>query len=134
MTKNKNQALNWQFWKIGNKEQAEYVIKQSSYGFLVAGILNFVTVAVLYFGLGFKIGLASMIDGVIYLVLALLLLKLKSRVVAVILLLISGIGVVATFLNQIGVTVGGRNVILAVVIFYFAIASVYATFKYPKLK
>ena len=48
-------------------------------------------------------------------------------------ILISGAGIVVTFLNKIGVTYGGSNVFLTIIVFYFAIASVYTTFKYHKI-
>ena len=57
------------------------------------------------------INLGIMLDGVIYLVLGLLL--HNSKIGAIITLLVSGIGVVTTFLNKMGVTGGGRNIVLA---------------------
>lgn len=126
MEKERKKQLNFQFWKVENKEEASYFIKQSSYGFLFVAGLNIL--------LGFLINIATLIDGVIYLILGLLLLFLKSRVVSILLLLVSGGGIVVTFLNKIGVTYGGRNVLLAIIVFYFAVASVYTTFKYHKFR
>ena len=125
MEKERKKQLNFQFWKVENKEEALYVIKQCSYGFLFVAGLNII--------LGFLISMATIIDGAIYLILGLLLLFLKSRVVSILLLLISGAGIVFTFLNKIGVSEGGSNVFLAIIVFYFAIASVFMTFKYRKL-
>ena len=126
MKKERKKQLNFQFWKVENKEEALYVIKQCSYGFLFVAALNIL--------LGFLISMATIIDGVIYLVFGLLLLFFKSRVISILLLLISGAGIVVTFLNKMGVTSGGSNVFLAIIVFYFAIASVYITFKYHKLR
>ncbi|MBS3122021.1 hypothetical protein J4434_04010 [Candidatus Woesearchaeota archaeon] len=125
MKKERKKQLNFQFWKVENKEEALYVIKQCSYGFLFVAALNIL--------LGFLISMATIIDGVIYLVFGLLLLFFKSRVISILLLLISGAGIVVTFLNKIGVTYGGSNVFLTIIVFYFAIASVYTTFKYHKI-
>ena len=125
MEKERKKQLNTQFWKIENKEEALYVIKQCSYGFLFVAGLNIL--------LGFFISIETIIDGIIYLILGLLLLFLKSRVVSILLLIISGAGIFVTFLNKLGITYGGGNVFLAILIFYFAIASVYTTFKYHKL-
>jgi len=110
------------FWRIQNNEEARYIIKQCSYGFLVVAGLNII--------LGFFINLGIMLDGVIYLVLGLLL--HNSKIGAIITLLVSGIGVVTTFLNKMGVTGGGRNIVLAIFLLYYSIAAVYATVKYPK--
>lgn len=126
MEKERKKQLNFKFWKVENQEEALYVIKQCSYGFLFVAGLNII--------LGLLVSIATIIDGMIYLILGLLLLFLKSRVVSILLLLISGAGIVITFLNKIGVTYGGSNVFLALIVFYFAIASVYTTFKYHKLE
>lgn len=125
MKKERKKLLNLQFWKVENKEEALYLIKQCSYGFLFVAGLNIL--------LGFIMGMATIMDGIIYLILGLLLLFLKSRVVSILLLLISGAGIVATFLNMVGVSYGGSNIFLALIVFYVAIVSVYTTFKYHKL-
>lgn len=126
MDKDRKKQLGFQFWKVENTEEALYVIKQCSYGFLFVAGLTIL--------LGFFVYPLAIIDGIVWLVLGLLLLFLKSRVVSILLFLFSGGGVVTTFLNKIGVTYGGTNIYLAILVFYFAIASVYVTFKYHKLK
>ena len=73
-----------------------------------------------------------MIDAAIYLILGVSLFLLKSRIISILLLFVSGTGIVITLLNKIGVTRGGSNVVLAIIVFYCAIASVYATFEYHK--
>ena len=125
MEKERKKQLNLQFWKIENKEEALYIIKQCAYGFLFVGGLNVL--------LGYFVSLPAIIDGVIYFILALLLLFFKSRIVSILLLIASGLGVATTILNKIEAADGGSNMFLAMLVFYFAIASVYATFKYPKL-
>lgn len=119
--------MNFQFWRVDTKEEAVYVIKQCSYVFLFVAGLNIL--------LGFIIGIAGLIiDGGIFFVLGFLLLFLKSRIMAVLLLLFSGAGVVYAFLSKIGVTYGGSNILPAAIVFWFAIASVYVTFRYRKLE
>ncbi len=112
------------FWKVRNKKDAHYVIKQYSYGFVFVALLNIV--------FGYLVSLATIIDGVILLVLGLLLFFFNSRIISILLLLLSGTGIIATALNRIGVTYGGTNMFLSIIIFYFAIGSVYLTFKYRK--
>lgn len=114
------------FWKIKNKENALYAIKQCSYFFLfVAGwhILG---------GILAK-EISVVIDGTVVLALALLLLFLKIRIVSILLILVSGVAIFITYLNKIGyLNDGGSNIILAILSFYFAIISLFATSVYEK--
>jgi len=114
------------FSKIESKEDAIKVIKDSSNGFLV--------LAAIQFGLGFLIGMTTIIDGVIYAVLALLLRKFNSRAVAILLLLLSLVAIVVTGINKFGGGEGGRNIILAVIMIWASVRAVQATFKYNKVK
>ena len=110
------------FSKITNKDEALKTIKDSSMGFFF--------VAALQAGLGYFIAPSLIIDGILYAVLAAILLKWKSRVAAVFLLLLGGAALVMTVLNKAGVTAeGGNNIFLAVIIFWVAIRAVEATFK-----
>lgn len=115
------------WWSIKTKNDASKVIKDCSYGFLFVAGLNII--------IGLIINMVNAIgDGLIYLILGLLLLLLKSRLVAILLLLISAVGVVTTTLNKLGVLLGGENIILALIIFFVAVISVKATFKYHEFK
>ena len=110
------------FAKIESRDDALKVIKDASIGFFF--------IAVLQAGLGFFIAPSLMIDAVLYAILAGVLLKWKSRIAAVLLLLLAGGALVMTFLNMIGATaVGGSNIILGLVILWAAVRAVEATFK-----
>jgi len=114
--------LGIKFWKVKNKEEALYIIKQCSQGFIFIAGLNII--------LGFFINIAAIIDGIIYLILGLLLFYFKSRISSILLLLISGAGIIIFFLNKIE----RGNLFLMIILFYCAIASVYTSFKYHKLR
>jgi cobalamin synthase len=119
MKKKKNVGL---FAKITNKDKALKIIKDSSIGFFF--------VAALQAMLGFFIAPSLIIDGILYAVLAAILLKWKSRVAAVFLLLLCGAALVMTVLNKAGEAAkGGNNIFLAIIIFWVAIRAVEATFK-----
>lgn len=115
------------FGKIETQDEALEVIKGVSIGFYFLAVLQIV--------IGyFLIGLESIIDGVIYAVLAFLLRKFNSRVVAVILLLISIASIVFTGINQFAGGTGGKNTILAVITVWASIRAIQATFKLHKLQ
>ena len=110
------------FAKIDSRDDALKVIKDTSIGFFF--------IAVLQAGLGFFIAPSLIIDAVLYAILAGVLLIWKSRIAAVLLLLLAGGALAMTFLNMIGITaVGGNNVFLGLIIFWAAIKAVEATFK-----
>lgn len=122
---NTTKKYNW-FGKIESKEDAIKVIKDSSTGFF--------GLAAIQFALGLVIGMEAITDGVIYAVLALLLRKFNSRVVACLLLLLSLVAVVVTGINKFSGGGGGRNVFLALIMIYVSVRAVQATFKYHKVK
>lgn len=110
------------FAKIESRDDALKVIKDTSIGFFF--------IAVLQAGLGFFIAPSLMIDAVLYAILAGVLLKWKSRIAAVLLLLLAGGALVMTSLNMIGATaMGGSNIILGLVILWAAVRAVEATFR-----
>jgi len=110
------------FAKIESRDDALQTIKDTSIGFFF--------IAVLQAGLGFFIAPSLIIDAILYAILAGILLKWKSRIAAVSLLLLGGGALAMTFLNLVGVTaLGGNNVILGLLIFWAAIRAVEATFK-----
>ena len=125
---NMEQANKKNAWygKIETKEDAIKVIKDSSNGFLLLSAIQM--------ALGFIIGIETVIDGVIYLILALLLRKFNSRVVAIILLLLSLVSIVVTGMNKLGGGAGGRNVLLSLIVTWVSIRAIQATFVYNRLK
>ncbi|MDR0534798.1 MAG: hypothetical protein LBG65_00315 [Puniceicoccales bacterium] len=115
---------NWFFARITSRDVALSVVKQSAYGFWV--------VAAIQGDLGIFIAPSMLFDAACYAVLAAVLLRWKSRVAAILLLLLSGTALTVTVLNKIKIGVmqqGGTNIILAVLIAYTAIRAVEATFK-----
>lgn len=110
------------FGGIKSKDDALKAIKDASILFLVVAAIQGI--------IGIFISPGMIIDAIIFTVFALSLLKWKGRVVAVILLMISSVVIITTFLNRIGITAdGGRNIFLAIIVFLAAIRAVEATFK-----
>jgi hypothetical protein len=80
--------------------------------------------------IGFFLFPTVLIDAALYVVLGLVLMFVKSRIAAVLLLLLSGMSVVITIMNRLGITAdGGTNIFLAIIIFWTAIKAMEATFK-----
>lgn len=110
------------FAKIESREDALKTIKDCAYGFF--------TVAAIQAGIGYFIAPSLIVDAVLYIVLAGIMLKWKSRVAAIFLLIIAGFAVYITILNRLGMAAeGGNNIILSAIIFWAGIRSVEATFK-----
>lgn len=113
--------------KIETEENATMVVKDVSYGlFFVAGLLVIVA---------FLLKTAGIIDGLLFAILAFLLLRFKSRIAAISLLLLSIASVIVTFMNKISSTNrGGTNIFLAVVILWSSIRAIQATLVLAKVK
>jgi hypothetical protein len=110
------------FAKIESREDALKTIKDCAMGFFV--------VAAIQAGLGYFIAPSLIIDATLYAVLAGIMLKWKSRVAAVFLLVIACFAAYMTVLNRLGMAAeGGNNIFLAAIILWAAIRSVEATFK-----
>jgi hypothetical protein len=76
-----------------------------------------------------------LVDGVAYALLGLLLRKLKSRAVAIGMLVLSSIAVISTLLNILGVrSVGGSNLVLALLIWWTSVLAIRATVLLHKMK
>lgn len=115
------------YGKIETKDEALKVIKDASNGFYFLAALQIV--------LGYFImGTEAIIDGVLFAVCAFLLRRFNSRVVAVILLLLSIGGLVVTAINKFGGGTGGRNIILAVIMIWTSIRAIQATFGLRKFQ
>lgn len=110
------------FAKIESREDALKTIKDCAMGFFFLAIIQSV--------IGYFIAPSLIIDGVLYAVLAAILLKWNSRVAALLLLLLGTAAAVSTLRNMLGITSnGGNNILLALIIFWAAIRSVEAAFK-----
>jgi hypothetical protein len=110
------------FSKISSRDDAIKIIKDSAMAFIVVGILNG--------AIGFWLMPSMVIDAIIYIVLGFLLRRFYSRVVALILLLLSGASIFVTFMNLTAAQKqGGTNVVLAVIVFIAAVRAVEATVK-----
>ena len=95
--------------KIESREDAEAMVKSASSGFLV--------VAAIQGGIGAFIMPTLIIDALIYAGLSLVLRKWRSRVAAILLLLISFASLTTTILTKIGIQgYGGGNIVLAVIV------------------
>lgn len=118
------------FSKIENEDDALKTIKDSSNAFLVIAGLTIL--------FGVILAPLAIVDGLLYIILALLLRHYKSRVVAVLLMIVTLGAVVITFLNLVSKNhtseTGGNNIFLVLIMLWAAVRSIDATFKYHKHK
>lgn len=106
---------------VDNREEALKAIRDGGLGFLFLAALQGV--------LGFLVMPAVLLDAILYAVLALALIFLKSRIVAIFLLLLSLLTLATTALNRLGMmSSGGNNIFLALVMVYIGVRVVLATF------
>ena len=112
MKKNKKSDLSeYKFWdkKIENTNQAEKIVKDTAWMFIVVGIIMEI--------IFFFIFSAIIFDGIIYVILGLLFMKFRNKIMAGILIVAAISSAVVTILNQIGVLdSGGTNVFLALIV------------------
>jgi hypothetical protein len=116
------------FSRIESRDDALATIKGASTGFFV--------VAALQAALSFLIGSSVLIDAAAFVVLAFLLRRYRSRVAAVLLLVLAVLTLGATVASKFGVDVGGgggTNVFLAILVLILAVRAVEATFKLRSL-
>jgi len=107
--------------KIESRDDAIKVIKETSTAFFV--------LAAIEGAIGAFIMPSMIIDAVLCAILAAMLRAWKSRVVAIILLLLATVAAVTTTLTMLGIAqLGGKNIILAVIVLWTAIRGVQATF------
>ena len=110
------------FARIGSRDDALKTVNDTARVFFVIAALQAI--------LSFVIAPSLIIDAILFAALAGILLKWKSRVSAVLLLLLGGGALVMTVLNIAGVTAAvGTNIILATIIVWAAIRAIEATFK-----
>lgn len=106
---------------VDSHEEAQQVIRSSATGFLVIAGLQAV--------LGFFVAPAVLLDAALYAILGLALLFLKSRVVAIFLVLLSLLTLVTTVANRLDLMdSGGNNVFLAILLVYLSIRALLAAF------
>lgn len=111
--------------KIETKDEATKIIKDCSNAFLVLAAIQIIG--------GFVIGDGLIFDGILYLILSLILKKLNSRIVAILLLLLSLFSVVITAINMFGGGQGGKNILLALLTTWAGVRAVQATYVYNKI-
>lgn len=109
--------------KISSRDDAIKTIKQASYVFIVMAIINF--------AFGILIDLSLIADAILYFILGILLMWLKSRIVSIILLLLSLISLLFFILNKTGVIEEGGSLIgiFVVILLIAAVKAVEGTFK-----
>ena len=117
--------VNW-FTPITTERQALAVIKDTSFVFYFLAVLHIV--------LGIFLQPAAVLDGVFCAILAFLLWRFKSRVIAVILLFYSLGSAVVTVVNILLQSAGGRNIFMAVLVIGVTVRAVKATFTLQRLK
>lgn len=110
------------FAKIREQEDAVKIVHAASLAFIIAGLFFAI--------LSYRYGPELWVDGIAYIVLAFLLRQFKSRIVAVLLLLLA----VVTGLMLLGIfsahgSFPGMDVILAAVLFFIGLRAVEATHK-----
>jgi hypothetical protein len=109
------------FSSIEAREDALKMARSAGHAFLFVAALNV--------AMGLLMQPSAFVDAIALTVLGVILVKWHSRVAAVLLLLISlGQGAV-TVLNRLGVTSGGKNIFLAIIMVIVAVRAVEATFK-----
>lgn len=109
------------FSKIESREDALKIMKDSAGGFFV--------VAAIQAGIGVFLAPSMLANAAILAILSAILRTWKSRVSAVLLLLMSLVMVITTTLTKLGIAqAGGSNIFLALIVLWAAIRAVQATF------
>jgi len=93
----------------------------------------FYTIAAIEAAVALLLGPSILLDAGLFAGLGIWLHRTNSRVAATLLLILAGISIVTTASNQFGGGQGGRNIVLAVIVFWIAIRAVFATYKLPAL-
>lgn len=114
------------FAKIETKEDALLQIKNAAYSFYFVAALQVI--------LGLFFIPAAIIDGLIFALLAFLLMKFNSTAAAIILFLLSVSAVIFTAINKFGGGAGGTNIFLAIIIVWVSFRAMQATSKLSKFK
>jgi hypothetical protein len=117
-----NVKKNGLFARIESASDAAKTVRDAAMGFFFVAVLQALV--------GMLVSRSMLGDAAILAILAGVLLKWRSRVAAVLLLLVATLQAGVTLLNRLGVlSQGGKNVILAVIMLIIAARAVEATFK-----
>jgi hypothetical protein len=111
------------FRPISDAESCRKVLKEVSVSFYVLAAIQAIVGALVMPGM--------IVDGILLAVLAVLVQTIKSRVAAILLLLLTSVMLVTTGMTVLGIAeMGGKNVWLALIAAWCGIKAVEATFKY----
>src|SRR5262249_22297057 len=115
------------FWSltVRSADDAKKMVRESAMGFY--------TIAAIEAAVALLLGPSILLDAGLFAGLGIWLHRTNSRVAATLLLILAGISIVTTASNQFGGGQGGRNTVLAVIVFWIAIRAVFATYKLPAL-
>lgn len=94
----------------------------------------FLLLALMQAAMAYFVNVGAAFDAIAYALLGALLWKFRSRAAALALLVLSLAAIYITWMNVIGRGSGGRNIVLSILVFWFSIRAVQATFKLSKLK
>jgi hypothetical protein len=104
---------------LNNKEDCIRYIRDLFWTFVVIGVF----VTIVYYILARSI----ILDGIIMIAAAGILYYTKKTLVAVIFAIYNGLNVIATVLAMLGIIVGGKNLLLALVVFFYSYYAIIAT-------
>ena len=121
------QSSKWSGWslKVSTEEQALKAIRESAMGFYVVAGMQALMVLIL--------GAFALIDASLFAGLGFWLHMRSSRTAATLLAILSAVSIGTTVWNQVTGDLGGRNVVLSVIVFWAAVRAVIATYKLRSL-
>ena len=91
-------------------------------------------VAAILVVVAFALGTSALVDAGLILFLGLWLHKRKSKFAAGLLLLMSAFGIYATGMNWLGLSTGGKNIVLSIMMFWVALRATIACVNLPRLE
>lgn len=116
------------FAAITSREEALKTINETATGFFALAAIQ-TALGLFLMSNNSNVGADALIDVPIYIVLAAWLKWGRSRIAAVLLLVVASISAVTTILGMLKIMDGGRNIWLAVIVLWAAIKAVEATFR-----
>lgn len=124
MSKEKRKEFNKKLWwgPVESKELAEFMVKEVAKGFYVVAVIQAVVGLILFWP-------GLIVEAVIMAAVAYWLQKSKSKIPAIILLVLSALAVIGTAMSISGSAIGGTNIFLAVLLLWFSIRAFQATSK-----
>lgn len=126
--KKKKREMNKKVWwgPIENKELAEHIVNETAKGFYILAGLQAIIGILLFPG--------YILNAILLALIAYWMHKTKSRVAAIILLILSVLSVIGTLMAMVGEVIGGTNIILAILFLWLSIRATQATGKLSGLK